>query len=72
MHRNGLALRRMDDLVTTAEAATQIGVDIFKFHRLVAKHAIAPAFEAPGLRGAKFWLPSDVDRLQALIAEAAA
>jgi hypothetical protein len=51
------------ETLTTALAAVRVGVDVAKFHRLVRKHGIEPAFEAPGLRGAKFWLPRDIDRL---------
>jgi len=54
------------ETLTSALAADRLGVDVAKFHRLVRKHRIEPAFEAPGLRGAKFWLPRDVDRIAEL------
>lgn len=59
------------ETLLSSEAAARLGVNVQKFHRLVAQHDIAPAFEAPGLRGAKFWLPRDVDLLAAKLAEKA-
>lgn len=59
------------DTITSAEAANVLGVNPQKFHRLVATHGIAPALEAPGLRGAKFWLRRDIDRLAAALTEKA-
>jgi predicted trehalose synthase len=60
------------ETLLSSEAAARLGVNVQKFHRLVAEHKIAPAFEAPGLRGAKFWLPRDVERLAELTAMKAA
>lgn len=51
------------ETLLTREAAERAGVDVAKFHRLVRKHRISPVMEAPGLRGAKFWLSRDIDRL---------
>lgn len=57
---------------TTQVAAERVGVNVQKFHRLVAEHGIQPALKAPGLRGAMFWSVDDVDRLiDALAAERA-
>jgi hypothetical protein len=47
-------------MITTAEAAQQLGVDVAKFHRLVAKHRIDPARKLPGIRGAMLWNPDDI------------
>ncbi len=52
------------DTITSREAADRLGVNPQKFHRLAAQHDISPALEAPGLRGAKFWLARDIDRLR--------
>jgi hypothetical protein len=50
----------MATMITTAEAAQQLGVDVAKFHRLVAKHRIDPARKLPGIRGAMLWNPDDI------------
>jgi excisionase family DNA binding protein len=50
----------MSTMITTAEAAKQLGVDVAKFHRLVAKHRIDPARKLPGIRGAMLWHPDDI------------
>lgn len=55
----------MTETITTSEAAEMVGVNVQKFFRLVAAHDITPALEAPGLRGAKFWHRSDVEKLAA-------
>jgi len=47
-------------MITTAEAAEQLGIDVAKFHRLVSKHRIDPARQLPGLRGAMLWNPDDI------------
>jgi hypothetical protein len=47
-------------MLTTAEAADQLGIDVAKFHRLVAKHRIDPARKLPGIRGAMLWNPDDI------------
>ena len=43
-----------------------LGVNVQKFFRLAAKHGVFPTMEAPGLRGAKFWNPRDIDRVARL------
>lgn len=43
-------------------------MSIQKFHRLVAAHSLTPVAEVPGIRGAKFWTPSDVDQLADVLA----
>ncbi len=62
----------MTETILSAEAAERLGVNIQKFFRLVAAHDIQPTIEAPGLRGAKFWNPEDIDRLAKQIDQAAA
>lgn len=56
------------ETLTTLEAATQLGVNVQKFHRLADRHDIRPILKAPGLRGAKFWKASDVRRLASKVA----
>lgn len=51
-------------LLTTREAATELGITVRRFHWLVVKHELTPERELPGIRGAKFWNPSDVERLR--------
>lgn len=51
--------------LTSAQAAERLGVNAQRFHRLVARHKVAPVIEAPGLRGAKFWNPKDIERIAA-------
>ena len=54
-------------MITTAEAAEQLGIDVAKFHRLVAKHNLDPARKLPGVRGAMLW---DARVIEALRTEA--
>jgi hypothetical protein len=54
----------MATMITTAEAAQQLGVDVAKFHRLVAKHRIDPARKLPGIRGAMLWDASAIEALR--------
>lgn len=58
------------ETLSTAEAAERLGVNVQKFFRLVEDARIKPVLEAPGLRGAKFWRPRDIDRLAAKRAKA--
>ena len=51
------------ETLSTTEAAERAGMNVQKFHRKVAEHGIQPVLKAPGLRGAMFWSPEDVDRL---------
>ena len=55
------------ETLTTQAAAERLGVSVPKFHHLVSKHNVGHAMQAPGLRGAKFWNPADIDRLADLI-----
>lgn len=55
------------ETLPTATAAQRLAdalgvpVNAQKFFRLAAKHKVAPAMEAPGKRGAKFWDAKDVE-----------
>lgn len=49
--------------LTSADAAQRLGVNAQRFHRLVARYKVNPVIEAPGLRGAKFWNPKDIERI---------
>jgi hypothetical protein len=51
-------------MITTAEAAEQLGIDVAKFHRLVAKHHIDPARKLSGIRGAMLWDPHVIEALR--------
>ena len=51
--------------LTSREAAARLGVNIQRFHRLVAEHGIEPMIEGAGIRGPKFWDPTDIARLAA-------
>ena len=60
------------ETLTSSEGADRLGINVQKFHRLADEHGIEPVLKAPGLRGAKFWLSRDIDRIAAtLTAEAA-
>lgn len=59
------------EMLSSREAADRHGWSVQKFHRLAAIHQLTPAMELPGIRGAKFWRPEDVDRLVAAESEAA-
>lgn len=57
------------EMLTSAEATVRAGVkNVQKFHRIAKAHGIFPVLEAPGLRGAKFWNPRDIDRLRDAVA----
>lgn len=45
---------------------------VSRFHRKVIEHGIKPVLKGPGLRGAMFWSPEDIDRLREAEAEAGA
>lgn len=55
--------------LTSREAAEALAVRVQQWHRLVARYGLTPTRELPGIRGAKFWHPEDVDRVRQLIAE---
>jgi hypothetical protein len=49
--------------LTSRQGADRLGVNIQKFHRLVAANDVEPVVVGTGLRGAKFWNPADIDAL---------
>jgi hypothetical protein len=51
------------DSLTSKGAAERLGVTVRQFHYLVERHGVKPVRELPGLRGAKFWDPSDIDAM---------
>jgi hypothetical protein len=51
------------EVLPTAKAAALLGVNVQRFHRLVAKYGITPTLKAEGQTGAMFWRRSDVERL---------
>jgi hypothetical protein len=55
-------------MITTAEAAKQLGIDVAKFHRLTTKHRIDPVRKLPGVRGAMLWDDNIIDLLRTEVA----
>lgn len=53
----------MTQPLTTAEAAERLGTSTRSIHRMVEDGRLEPAFKAPGVRGAMFFNPADVDEL---------
>lgn len=51
------------EILTSRQAAERLHVPISRFHRLVVEHDLVPAAQGSGLRGDKFWSPSDIDRV---------
>lgn len=51
------------ETLTSRKAAERLGVNVQKFLRIAAANHVSPVLEAPGLRGAKFWNPRDIERL---------
>lgn len=61
------------DLLPTKDVAERLHVPLSTFHGWVDAGRITPALKAPGLRGALFFRPADVDKLaHELAAEGAA
>lgn len=52
------------DLLTSREAAAELGVTVRVWHWLVDKHDLHAAKELPGIRGAKLWHAADVARIK--------
>lgn len=55
--------------LTTAQAASRVGVSVTHFERLAVRHGVKPVLKAPGIRGAKFWHRLDVDRIAERLTE---
>ena len=56
------------DLLTSQQAAERLGRSVSSLHRYVELGRLVPAIAAPGIRGAKFFRPADVDALGATLA----
>ena len=55
--------------LTSRQAADHLGVNVSKFHRIVAATEwLTPVLEIPGIRGAKFWNPADIETLATQLA----
>ena len=52
-------------LLTTTQAAERLQVSVPTLNRWVRQGRIAPAVQAPGVRGARLYDPADVDALAA-------
>lgn len=52
-----------DGLLTTAEVVAQKGVPHRTLSRWVADGKLEPAYKLPGIRGAHFFRPDDIDEL---------
>lgn len=52
------------EMLTSREAADDLGVSVRSWHWLVEKYELVPAKELPGLRGAKLWHAADVARVK--------
>lgn len=55
--------------LSSREAATRLGVNVQKFHRLVHTFDLAAVLEVPGKRGAKFWAANDIEALATTLAD---
>jgi excisionase family DNA binding protein len=52
------------DLLTTAQVAKRLGVDVRTIHRWVKRGTLTPALKATGIRGPLFFDEDDVKRLK--------
>lgn len=52
-------------LLTTTQAAERLQVSVPTLNRWVRQGRIAPAVQAPGVRGARLYDPADIDALAA-------
>lgn len=55
-------------LLTSAEACEQLGIDRSTLSRWVALDRITPAQKLPGLRGAFLFDPAEIERVKAEVA----
>lgn len=52
------------ELLSTADAAREIGVSVATVNRWVGAGTLSPAAKAPGLRGARLFSVADVERVK--------
>ena len=52
------------EMLTSREAADDLGVTVRSWHWIAEKYALIPAKELPGVRGAKLWHAADVERVK--------
>lgn len=55
---------RKINLIPSKEAAEQLGVDRATLNRWAKAGKLTPAIEGEGLRGARFYRQSDIDKLK--------
>lgn len=58
-------MRKVDDLISTAEAAELAGVNIATINRLAASGKLPTAHKLPGRTGARLYRRSDIEALGA-------
>ena len=63
---------KLEDLLTSAEAAERLGIDRGTLTRWVQSGRIARAAKLPGKRGPALFDPAEVDRVRAASQEQAA
>ena len=51
---------KTDTLLTTAQVAQRLGVDVRTVHRWVKRGDLVPALKAPGIRGPLFFREADL------------
>lgn len=61
----------MQNLLSSAKAAELLGIHQTTVSGWVASGRLKAAFKAPGLRGAYFFDPDEVERVRAALTEAA-
>lgn len=69
--RPGKAARNVTDgdtLLTSADACEALSIDRSTLSRWVQLGRIAPAMKAPGIRGAMFFTPDEVERVKTEVA----
>ena len=59
---------RTEPLLTSADACEALSIDRSTLSRWVQLGRIAPAMKAPGIRGAMFFTPDEVERVKTEVA----